>query len=183
MTPRIEISKRLVLLNTASAVVARTIYLSVILWLHQYLLRRIDPGEYQLLPLLTSIIILLPLFTSMLTSGIGRFVLAAYVKGDDRGVTQIVSTMLPLLMAAGGIILAGGGVLAWYVDKVLSVPFAQLWDARLMTALLVFSAAIKPPLAAYGVGFYVQQKFVLYNLIGVGSEMLRLKTPCLRSRR
>ncbi len=174
MAPRIEISKRLVLLNTASAVVARTIYLSVIVWLHQYLLLRIDPGEYQLLPVLTSIIVLLPLFTSMLTSGMGRFVLAAYAKGDDRGVTQIVSTMLPLLLVAGGIILAGGGVLAWHVDKVLSVPPAQLWDARLMMALLVLSAAIKPPLAAYGVGFFVQQKFVLYNLLNVGSEMLRV---------
>ncbi len=174
MAPRIEISKRLVLLNTASAVGARTIYLSVIVWLHQYLLLRIDPGEYQLLPVLTSIIVLLPLFTSMLTSGIGRFVLAAYVKGDDRGVTQIVSTMLPLLVAAGGIILIGGGLLAWFVEEVLTVPPAQRWDARLMMALLVLSAAVKPVLAAYGVGFFVQQRLVLYNLLNVGSEMLRV---------
>jgi O-antigen/teichoic acid export membrane protein len=178
MVPRIEISKRLVLLNTASAVVARTIYLSVILWLHQYLLRRIDPGEYQLLPLLTSIIVLLPLFTWMLTSGIGRFVLAAYAQGDDRGVTQIVSTMLPLLLAASGIILLGGGFLAWFIDRVLSVPPAQLWDARLMMALLILSTAIKPPLGAYGVGFFVQQKLVLYNLISVGGEMLRVLVLC-----
>lgn len=174
MASRIEISKRLVLLNTGSAILARTINVSVIVWLHQYLLRRISPGEYQLLPLLTSIIFLLPLFTSILTSGIGRFVLAAYAKGDDRGVTQIVSTMLPLLSAAGGIILVGGLILAWHVGQVLSVPPEQLWDARIMMALLVFSAAAKPPLTAYSVGFYAQQKFVLYNVIGVCSEMLRV---------
>jgi hypothetical protein len=31
---RVEISKRLVLLNTAGAILARTINVSVILWLH-----------------------------------------------------------------------------------------------------------------------------------------------------
>jgi len=174
MASRIEISKRLVMLNTASAVLARTINVSVVVWLHAYLLRRISPGEYQLLPLLTSIIFLLPLFTSVLTSGLGRFVMAAYAQGDDRGVTQIVSTMLPLLSAAGGLLLTGGLVLAWHVDVVLSVPPERLWDARIMMALLVFSAATKPPLTAFSVGFYAQQKFVLCNVIGVGSELLRV---------
>ncbi|MBM4025813.1 MAG: hypothetical protein FJ280_10470 [Planctomycetes bacterium] len=174
MGSRIEISKRLVLLNTSSAVLARTINVLVIVWLHQYLLRRISPAEYQLLPVLTSIILLLPLFTGILTSGIGRFVLAAYARGDDRGVTQIVSTMFPLLTAAGGAILAAGLLLTWHLDKVLSVPLAQLRDARVMMTLLVFSAALRPPTAAFTVGFYARQKFVLHNAINMGSELLRV---------
>jgi O-antigen/teichoic acid export membrane protein len=174
MTERVEISKRLVLLNTGSSILARAINLSVILWLYQYLLRRISPDEYQFLPLLTSIIFLLPLFTSILTSGLGRFVMAAYAKGDDRGVTQIASTMLPLLWAAAGLILAGGLLLAWYVDKILAVPPAFLWDARMMMALLVFSAALKPPGALFGVAFFVKQKFVLSSAINVCSELLRV---------
>jgi hypothetical protein len=101
MASRIEISKRLVLLNTASAVLTRAINVSLIVWLHQYLLRRISPEEYQLLPLLMSIIVLLPLMTAFLTAGLGRFMLTAYAQGDDRQVTQIVSTMFPLLLAAG----------------------------------------------------------------------------------
>jgi len=174
MTSRVEISKRLVLINTTSAVLAKVLNVSVILWLHQYLLRRISPGEYQLLPLLTSIIILLPPLTSILTAGIGRFVLAAYAKDDDRGITQIVSTMFPLLLGLAVIILAGGWVFAWHIGAVLSVPAERLWDARVMMALLVFSAALKPPCMAFSVGFYVQQRFLRYNLVNVGSEFLRV---------
>ncbi|MBM4027338.1 MAG: hypothetical protein FJ280_18315 [Planctomycetes bacterium] len=169
-----EISKRLVLINTASGILAKTLNVSVVLWLHQYLLRRISPEEYSLLPLLMSMIVLLPLVTSILTAGLGRFVLTTYAQGDDRGVTQIVSTMFPLLLAVALVILAGGGTLAWHVDKVLRVPPERLGDARIMMALLVFSAALKPPCTVFSVGFYVQQKFVLYNLISVGNEILRI---------
>jgi O-antigen/teichoic acid export membrane protein len=173
MASRVEISKRVVLINTASAALARVISVSVVLWLNAYLLRRISPEELQLLPLLMSVIVLLPLVTSILTSGLGRFVLAAYAQGDDRGVTQIVSTMFLPLLGAAVVILAGGLPLAWYVDKVLVVPAGRLWDARIMMALLIFAAALKPPCAAFGLGFFVQQKLALYNAIGIVNELLR----------
>ncbi len=174
MASRVEISKRLVLINTASAALSRAINLTVVLWLNAYLLRRISPEELQLWPLLMSVIVLLPLFTSILTSGIGRFVLAAYATGDDRSVTQIVSTMFLPLLGAAALILTGGSILAWHVDKVLIVPADQLWDARIMMALLIFAAAVKPPCTAFSVGFFVQQKFALYNAIGIVSELLRV---------
>jgi O-antigen/teichoic acid export membrane protein len=172
--PEVEISKRLVLINTASAVMAKLINVSVVVWLHQYLLRRITAEEYSLLPLLLSVIVLLPLVTSIVTAGLGRFVLEEYARGDHRGVTQIVSTAFPVLLGMAVLILAGGWTFAWHVDKVLRVPPERLWDARIIMALLVFSAATRPPCAAFGVGFYVRQKFVLYNLISIGSEILRL---------
>jgi O-antigen/teichoic acid export membrane protein len=174
MASRVEISKRVVLINTASAALARVINLSVVLWLNAHLLRRISPEELQLWPLLMSVIVLLPLFTSILTSGIGRFVLAAYATGDDRSVTQIVSTMFLPLLGAAAIILTGGLILTWHIDKVLVVPAERLWDARIMMALLIFAAAVKPPCTAFSVGFFVQQKFALYNGIGIVGELLRV---------
>ena len=174
MTSRVEISKRLVLINTASGLLARVINVSVVLWLNAYLLRRISPDEYILLPVLMSIIVLLPLFTSFLTAGLGRFILAAYAQGDDCGVTQIVSTMFPLLSAAGGILLAGGLVFAWYIDKILLIPSDLLWDARMMMVLLILSVAVKPPCAVFNVGFYVQQRYVALNVINVCGELLRV---------
>ena len=174
MTSRVEISKRLVLINTASGLLARVINVSVVLWLNAYLLRRISPDEYILLPVLMSIIVLLPLFTSFLTAGLGRFILAAYAQRNDCGVTQIVSTMFPLLSAAGGILLAGGLVFAWYIDKILPIPSDLLWDARMMMVLLILSVAVKPPCAVFNVGFYVQQRYVALNVINVCGELLRV---------
>ena len=174
MSSRVEISKRLVLVNTASGIVARVINISVLVWLHQYLLRRISPEEYQLLPVLTGIILLVPLLTTVLTAGLGRFVVAAYAKGDERDITQIVSTMFPLLLAAGTILLAGGLAFSWYVDRILSIPPDQVWDARVMMALLMLSVGTRPPCAAFTVGLFVRQKFVLHNFLKVADEMLRL---------
>jgi O-antigen/teichoic acid export membrane protein len=171
---RVEISKRLVLVNTASAILTRVVNVSVVLSLNAFLLRRIDPAELQFLPLLMSIIVLLPLFTSFLTTGLGRFMLTAYAQGDDRGITRIASTMFPLLLAAGGVILLGGLILAWHIDKILVVPPERLWEARIMMGLLVFSTATKLPCTVFGVGLYIQQKLALANMVSLCGEFLRV---------
>jgi O-antigen/teichoic acid export membrane protein len=173
MTYRVEISKRLVLVNTASAVLTKAINVIIVVWLTKYLLDRVSREEYGLMSLLISIIIVLPLITSILTAGVGRYVLEAYAQEDDRRVTQIVSTMLPLLLAAGGVILTVGWIFAWYIDQFLVILPGRLWDARIMMALLVFSAAIKPPCMAFSVAFYVRQKLVLSNVINLCGELLR----------
>jgi O-antigen/teichoic acid export membrane protein len=174
MNSRVEISKRLVLVNSASTVLARVINVSVVLWLQQHLLRRVSEEEYVLLPVLMAVILLLPLFTSVLTSGLGRFIVTAYARNDERGITRIVSTMFPLLVAAGLVLLAGGAVFAWYLDRILSIAPAQVRDARIMTALLMLSMALRLPCAPFSVGLYVRQKFVLESLLVMGNEMLRL---------
>jgi O-antigen/teichoic acid export membrane protein len=174
MNSRIEISKRLVLVNSASTILARVINVSVLLWLQQYLLRRVSQEEYVLLPVLMAVILLLPLFTSVLTSGLGRFIVTAYARNDERGITQIVSTMFPLLVAAGLVLLVGGMVFAGYVDRILTIAPAQVRDARIMMALLMLSVALRLPCAPFSVGLYVRQKFVLESLLVVGNEMLRL---------
>ncbi len=173
MSPRVEISKRLLLINSASGALARIINVSVLLWLNQYLLRRISPEEFSLYPTLTSVILLMPLATSILTAGLGRYVLAAYARGDDRGVTQIVSTMLPILAVVSGLLLAGGWLFAWHIDEILTVPPDRLWDAQVMMALLMFSIAMQPIGSLFGVGIYVRQKYILYNMMNVSNQLFR----------
>ena len=172
--PRVQISKKLVLINSASSLVTRILSISVLIWLQQYLLRRITPEEYSLLPLLYSVMMFAPLVTTILTGGLGRYITIAYAKGDDDEVTRISSTMFPILCVAGLIFLAGGWTFAWYIGSVLSIAPERLWDARVMMAMLTLSAAIRLPLAPFCVGFHVRQKFVLDNLIGIGTEILRL---------
>ena len=60
MSAGIQISKRLVMVNSASSILAKMINVSVLVWLHQYLLSRISPEEYSLYAVLVSIVVLLP---------------------------------------------------------------------------------------------------------------------------
>ena len=174
MSTKVEISKRLVLINSASSVATRVVNVSVLVWLHQYLLRRISTEEYSLYPVLMAVMVFVPMLTVILTSGLGRYIVEAYAKGDERRVTQIVSTMFPLLLGAGIILLPLGWTFAWYVDRVLTITPDRVWDARIMLGLLMFSAAIRLPLAPFGVGMYVRQKFVLSNFIGLCIQILRI---------
>ena len=171
---KVEISKRLVLINSASSLVTRLLSISVLIWLQQYLLKRITPEEYSLLPVLYSVMMFAPLVTTILTGGLGRYIVEAYAKDDDERVTQIVSTMFPILCVVGLVFLICGWTFAWYIGSVLNIAPERLWDARIMMALLMFSAAVRLPLSPFGVGLYVRQKYVLGNIIGVSTEIFRL---------
>jgi len=170
----VEISKRTVLINSASSVATQVLHFSVLVWLQQFLLRRITPEEYALYPVVTSVMVFSPLLTVFLTSGLGRFVVVAHSKEDDRQVTQIVTTMFPILSGAGFLVLGLGWWFAWNVGSVLTIPPEYIWDARIMLAALMFTSAIRLPLAPFSVGLYVQQKFVLQNVIQIAVALFRI---------
>jgi len=123
---------------------------------------------------LAAAMVFLPLVSTVLTSGLGRYIVEAYAKDEQHKVVQIVSTMFVLLLGAGLAILAGGLVFAWNVHHVLTVPLERLWDARIMMALMVCSFVIRMVLAPFQVGLYVRQKFVLSNLIALCQQLLRI---------
>jgi len=174
MTDRVEISKKLILINSASSLLTRMLSISVLVWLQQYLLDRVGVEEYSIMYVLYQVMMFTPLFTTVLTSGIGRYITEAYAQGDDKRVAQIVSTMFPILCAAGLILLAGGWAFAWHVDSFLKISPERVRESQIMMALLVFPAATSLVFAPFEVGFFVRQKFVLQNLLNVSIELIRL---------
>jgi len=174
MSTTVPISKKLVLINSASSVATRLLNVSVMVWMLQYLLKRIDPDEYALLPVVMAVMMLVPLMTTFLTAGLSRYITEAYAKGDEERVTQITSTMFPLLLAGASIIAVIGAVLTWRVDDLLTIAPDRVGAARFMLGLMVASSTVTLPFAPFGVGLFVRQKFVLSNLIELGSTMLRI---------
>ena len=174
MSTNVPISKRLVLINSASSVVTRLLNVTVLVWVLQYLLKRIDADEYALLPVFMAIMVFVPLLSTFLTAGLARYVTEAYANGDQERITQITSTMFVLLLAAGLALGVAGLTLAYYVDFFLTISPDRLTDARWMMGLLMASAAIRLPLSPFGVGLFVRQKFVTHNLIEVACTLLRV---------
>ncbi len=170
----VEISKRLILINTVSSAVTTLLNLSVVVWLQQYLLKRVSAEEYSLVPLLGALMAFAPLLSMVLTGGIGRYITVAHARGDDDEVTRVCSTMFPLLMLGAVAFLAVGLGCAWYIDRLIVISPNQLWDARLMLSLMVVSGALQLPAAAFGSGFIVRQQLVLQDMINVGCQLFRL---------
>lgn len=174
MDKGVQISKKVMLINSASSFGTRLINVFVLLWLNQYLVSQLSDEEYSLLPLLTSVMMFAPLLTTVLTAGLGRYIMEAYARDDENRVTQIVSTMLPILSLAGVAFLSAGWIFAWYIDYVLTIAPERVWDARIMMGLLMMATAIRVPQSAFGVGLYIQQRFVIQNAIQVGCEFIRI---------
>ncbi len=130
-TSNVEISKRLVFINSASSICSRLLNISILIWLYEYLLTRISPEEFAIYPVVAAIMVFAPLFTSLLTGGVSRYIIDAYAVGDRERVTQLVSSILPLLIGAGIVFLGLGFVFAWNIDHLLTIPTERVWDARM----------------------------------------------------
>lgn len=170
----IEISKKLIVINSMSSAVALVLNLSILVWLQQYLLKHISAEEYSLVPIVLSIMAFAPLLTTVLTGGLGRYMTVAYAQDDEAEVTRICSTMFPILLLAGVVFLALGWLAAWHVDSILVIAPEYLVDAQIMLALMVFVTALKLPQAAFNSGFMVRQKLMWQDMIDVGCQFLRI---------
>ncbi len=171
---RIEVSKRLVIINSASSAVTLILNITVLIWLQQYLLKRISPEEYSLIPIMLSLMAFSPLLTTFLTTGLGRYITVAYARDDQEEVTRICSTMFPVLLVAGLVLLAIGWLAAWKIDLLVDIDAALVPEAQLMLGLLVLSAAARLPLAVFESGFLVRQKLMLHDIIDIGCQFLRI---------
>jgi O-antigen/teichoic acid export membrane protein len=174
MKTGIEFNRRLILANVTSSVVSRLLNVSVLVWMYQYLLRRISPEEYSVYAVVVSVMMFTPLLTTILTSGLARYTVEAYARGEERRVTQIVSTMWPFLLSAAVIIFAAGCAFAGFIDRILTIAPGREADARLMMTLLSLSVALVLATAPFSLGFDIRQRFVLLNAIQIGQDLLRI---------
>ncbi len=174
MNGRVLISKKVILINSVSSLVTRLLSVTVLIWVQQYLLKRISVEEYSLLPVIYSLIIFLPLLTLILTSGVKRYVLEAYANNEDERIAVIVSTMFPLFCLGGGFLFLIGITLAWQIDAVLRIDPEYIDDARIMLILIISLEALRVPVEAFSSGLYVKQRFVLQNVIKIASESVRM---------
>jgi len=174
MADPVEIKKELVAKNSASFLVTHILNVTVLVWLHQYLLRRVGVEEYSLYAVIAAVIAYAPLLEVMIVTGLIRYAVEAYAVDDQRRVTQVASSAFSILMVVGPIFLIGGLVFAWYIDRILTIPEHLLWDARLMMALLVFSFSIRLIISPFWIGLHIKQKFVLNNVIRLSGDALRI---------
>jgi O-antigen/teichoic acid export membrane protein len=170
----VAIDRRLVYVNSASSAAARLLNVFVLVWMYQYLLERISSEEFAIYPVIVSVMAFAPLFSSLFTGGVSRYVVDAYARRETEQVTRLISSLFPLLAVFGVVLLGLGLVFSWHIDHVLAIAPGQLWDARIMMVLLISSFLLTFILLPFGVGFHVKQKFVYLNLIEVARTVLRI---------
>jgi len=172
--PHVPVSKKLVIINATSSILTHLLNISVLIWLQPFLLARVSIDEYSLYPVVVAPLVFVPLLSTILTGGLSRFAMEAYARGDRQRITEIASTMFPLLAGGGALIMVLGGLFCWKIDLVLTVKPHLVGDARMMFLLLVLAAVMRVVFAPFEIGLFIRQKFVIKNLIMVGSQVFRL---------
>ncbi len=170
----VPVSKKLVIINSTSSLVTHLLNVGVLIWLQPFLLARVSIEEYALYPVVVAPLVFVPLLSTILTGGLGRFGVEAYARGNRERITEIVSTMFPLLAGASLLIMILGTLFAWKVEHLLEIAPPLVPDARMMLLLLVAAASLRVLLSPFEIGLFIRQKFVLMNVILVGTQFLRL---------
>ncbi len=171
---RVQISKRLILFNSASSVLSRLLNVSVLFWMYRYLLDRIPPEEFAIYPVAAAIMTFAPLLSSVLTGGISRYIVDAYARGENEEMREIHSScVFPLwALCLGGF--AFGTLFALNIEHIVRVPESQYVVARRMMFLLIVNFFVQTAVMPYTVGFDVHQKFAQREAIGVVRELIRM---------
>lgn len=170
----ITISKRLVVINSASSLIAKLINMTVLLWMYQYLLKHISADEFAVLPVVMSLMVFAPLFFSFFTGGISRYLVDAYAKGDTTRVTGIVSSIFPLLAGMAVVFLILGILLAVSIEHILIIAPGMERSAGWMMGMLFGSFALQMLGLPFAAGFHIRQNFVELNLWGLARDLLRI---------
>ena len=167
-------AKQRLMVNSASGLVERFANLAVQIWLYQYLIKRISPAEYSLYPVVTALLVFVPPLLAVLTSGLGRDTVEAHARNDDHRVTEITSTIFPVLLAAAIGLALLALVAAKYLGSILKIAAQDLSEARLMVLLLFGSLSLRLIQVPFGVGLYVREKFVLLNGLNIAYTIIRV---------
>ncbi len=169
----IIVSKRLVVINSASSVIARLINFAVLMWVYQYLLKRLPAEEFAVLPVVTSLMVFAPLFFSFFIGGISRYTIDAYAKGDFTEARRILSSLFPVLLLAAAVFLPAGLLLAANIEKVLNIAPQMVGDARIMLTLLLVCFTYEMTVVPYKVAYAVRQRYLELNLLEVMRDLIR----------
>lgn len=170
----IVVSKRLAIINALSSVATRFLNVTVLLWMYQYLIKRVTPEEFAIYAIAMAIMGFAPLFFSFFIGGTSRYVIDAYARGKRYRVRRIVSSMVPLLAAYSVVFLLLGLLFAYQVEEILEIPPDLITDTRLMLVLLVLSFSLQMTFLPLSLGFHVKQRFVLHNGLAICRDFLRI---------
>jgi O-antigen/teichoic acid export membrane protein len=174
MTKSAQVNKALIIINSFSFIFTQVLNISVIVWLQRYLLKRISVDEYSIYPIIVSVMMIISLVRTLFNAGVFRYGMAAYAKGDEESLHEVLASSFYLIICVASIIWLLGMVFSWNINHVLKISDGLIWDARIMMALLLTNFAFDMASAPLFMGLNLKQKYYVINTVNSSVEILRL---------
>ncbi|MEI6536680.1 MAG: oligosaccharide flippase family protein, partial [Verrucomicrobiaceae bacterium] len=143
-------------------------------WFTAYLVRKLGPASYGLIPLATTMASYMSVLTLALTAAVGRSITVAHGAGNTAEVDRVFNTAYVGCLVFSAVLLPVALVVGYLTPHWLSVPAGQENEARILfiAAGLVFllTTASTP----YGVALFCRNRLDLSSLINAGMTLLRV---------
>ncbi len=159
--------------NAICTVATRLLQIVVLIWVNRYLLKRIDTEEYSLFPLITSLIFFVQFVSTVTTGGIARYLVVADSQNDERGLTRITTSMMPVLIGTAILLMIAGGIVVWRLPDLIVVAPQYLWQARIMLVMILSYLCYNIVATPFSSGMYVRQRFAKLSLVQLICEAVR----------
>ncbi|HEX4644491.1 MAG TPA: hypothetical protein VH598_02670 [Verrucomicrobiae bacterium] len=159
--------------NLASNVGQLGLSIIVGAWYVPFLVRKLGPAAYGLIPLASTITSYMALITLGLNSAVGRSLTIALEQGDQRRANLIFNTSLwvSLALTAMLAVLAALGVV--YVEALVRVPPGFVSQARWLFAAAGAAFLLNEIKTPFDVSSFCRNRFDLRNLVAIGEVLTR----------
>ena len=172
--PNDLVSKKNIFVNSLSFVLAKILNISVFIWAQQYLIRKIPSEEYAIYAIISSLVFLLPFITSSLVSAGSRYMVYEYSESNYIELNKVLSTSIILNFFISVFILILLLLTIYYLESLIKIDQLFLLDAKWMLFIISTTFIINFIFTPLGLGLYISQKLVLYNIMNLIIEILKI---------
>ncbi len=160
--------------NLASNVGQMGLTMVVGAWYVPFLVRKLGPAAYGLIPLASSITSYMALITLALNSAVGRYLTIALEQEDHRRANRIFNTSLWGSLALTALLLGLGAAGLVYLDRLIRIPSGLETEARWLFAGTTAAFLLNEIKTPFDVSSFCRNRFDLRNLVSISEVLARV---------
>jgi len=139
-----------------------------------YVLHRLGPALYGLIPLTLTIVSYLSVATGGLEIVVSRFVTVALARNDTEGANRTFNTAMFSLWGVGLLLIVPLAVAVGFADSLVQVPGEHVADLRLLFVCVACSFLLTTSTGSFGVAFFFRNRLDLQGGLAFAANLLRV---------
>lgn len=164
--------KKKIAINSAANVGFHFVRLFIAIFMTPFLLSRLGPEVYGIMPLVNSCIAFVILASGGIHNSVGRYFTLHLAKKEYEEANRYASTAFVLLTTITALVLIPFAFFVINFPNLLEVPAGHEMEARIVVMLLGVNVFVPVIFCPYTIGLYAQQRFDLKNLVSLFTQIL-----------
>ncbi|GAA5510427.1 hypothetical protein [Novipirellula caenicola] len=160
--------------NVIAQVLSFSIFIGIGVLLTPYLIHRLGPAHYGLIPLALTLISYCGVLTVAINTSVSRSLTQAVERDDDANVNLIFSTSVVVCLVIACVVslfLAGAAV---FLDKLIQIPENGLYQARWLFGTTALSFVVSTVMTPFSVAAFCRNRFEITHAIAIIGNVVRV---------